>query len=266
LLRRRQLISCESGRIDVDELPVQESPVQQRTANDDANNINYYNDKNGRADDLDIDSDLDPALAIERLYERRGKMFGVLVCEKVPDSTLDSILESSDSDSDDHNNNVVILKAYAGKLGGQWNLPGWAPLVGQVPEDIPMFRCISAEVTELFERIDNVAANADEDDVAVADEIRRLTKERARLSTLCIDEIKNHQLVTNFRGETLPIMAIFNKGPTKFAGRHGGLCGSQTPRRSGAVGIATDGHLRNIYWCHRGYVHDQGRWKILRCV
>jgi hypothetical protein len=58
----------ESGRIDVDELPVQESPVQQRTANDDANNINYNNDKNGRADDLDIDSDLDPALAIERLY------------------------------------------------------------------------------------------------------------------------------------------------------------------------------------------------------
>ena len=49
----------ESGRIDVDELKLQLD----------------------HDDNEDILHDLNPSLAIERLYERRGKMFGVLVCK-----------------------------------------------------------------------------------------------------------------------------------------------------------------------------------------
>lgn len=192
-LRKRLM---ESGRMDVDELP------------------HHISDK-------DRDN-LDPSLATERLYERRGKMVGVLVCH--------------DLDSEKQ----VILKAYAGKLGGQWNVPGWAPRIGPVPESLPEFRKLSAEVTELFGRIDDLTnathkeggGEQPNDDASgvVAQKVKRLTKERARLATLAMDKVRRHQLVTNFRGETFPLTAIFGQGPTTSKRLPGGVGDCAAPK------------------------------------
>eukprot|EP00985_Skeletonema_marinoi_P009845 scaffold4626_cov79-Skeletonema_marinoi.AAC.1 len=190
-LRRRMI---ESGRIDLDELKLQLD----------------------HDDNEDILHDLNPSLAIERLYERRGKMFGVLVCQ-VPDNSLYS--DSSNLTSGD----TVILKAYAGKLGGSWNLPGWSPIIGQVPESLPVFRRLRDEVTELFDRIDATKSNASPEDEkkkgSKENKVKHLTKKRARLATLALDEVRRHQLVTNFRGEALrPLTTVYTRGPTKVPG------------------------------------------------
>lgn len=223
----------ESGRIDVDELKLLQ-----------------YNDNCNVNNNDDSDMDLDPSLAMERLYERRGKMFGVLVC-KVP---------NSDSDS-------VILKAYAGKLGGQWNLPGWAPIIGRVPESLPVFNRISAEVTEIFGMIDDInfstqggAADADADHHAgegvgnergqsqsqpqtqtIDERVKQLIKERARLANLALEEVRCHQLVTNFRGETSPITAIYSRGPTKLPGGVGDCAAPKLLAEAARLGLQPTG-------------------------
>mmetsp|Transcript_12775 Transcript_12775/g.26642 ORF Transcript_12775/g.26642 Transcript_12775/m.26642 type:complete len:367 (-) Transcript_12775:549-1649(-) len=206
-----------SGRVDIDELPAEQRELLllgRRT--EDGGDDSCGSDAGSEG--------LDPALATERLYERRGKMFGVLVCE------APSHEKGNGEDPAPDGNNLVVLKAYAGKLGGQWNLKGWAPLVGRVPEEIPEFRRMSAEVTELFEQIDELGASGgtaeeeeeDEQKQQQRDhEIKRLTKERSRISTLCIEEIRKHQVLTNFKGESLPIKDIFLKGPTKLPGGTG---------------------------------------------
>ena len=217
----------ESGRIDVDELRLRS------LGNNNKNNDNDKNNEDRFFPNVGDDDDLDPSLAIERLYEHRGKMFGVLVCE-VPDS-----------DSDSHRD-AVILKAYAGKMGGQWNLPGWAPIVGRVPESLPVFRRLSAEVTELFGMIDEttrVDAHPGEggDEHAVAEKVKRLTKERARLATLALEEVRRHQQVTNFRGETSPITAIYSRGPTKLPGGVGDCAAPKLIAEAARLGLRPTG-------------------------
>jgi len=213
----------ESGRIDVDELSQRSFGVSVSCGDDNENENGFPNVG---------DVDLDPALAMERLYERRGKMFGVLVCE-VP---------AFESDSSPR---TVILKAYAGKLGGQWNLPGWAPIVGQVPESLPVFRRLSAEVTELFGRIDDINADASNagkgEEPAVVEEVKQLTKERASLANLCLEEIRRHQIVTNFRGETAPLTAIFARGPTKLPGGVGDCAAPKLLAEAARLGLKPTG-------------------------
>eukprot|EP00957_Ditylum_brightwellii_P143679 10946370-Ditylum_brightwellii.AAC.1 len=203
-----------SGRIDIDELPIeqQERLFMSSSPSLSTSSCDESTDLKDSTTSLAEEMGLDPNLALSKLYERRGKMFGVLVCDVPQQST------------DVNTKDVVILKAYAGKLGGEWNLPGWAPLVGKVPETIPEFCRLSAEVTQLFERIDNVTAtknegNGNNDDNS--NEIQALIQERAKLSTRAIHELRSHQLVTNFRGETVPITAAFARGPTRLPGGTG---------------------------------------------
>ncbi|KAK1732783.1 hypothetical protein QTG54_016495 [Skeletonema marinoi] len=213
-LRRRMI---ESGRIDVDELKLQLD----------------------HDDNEDILHDLNPSLAIERLYERRGKMFGVLVCQ-VPDNSLYS--DSSNLTSGD----TVILKAYAGKLGGSWNLPGWSPIIGQVPESLPVFRRLRDEVTELFDRIDATKSNASPEDEkkkgSKENKVKHLTKKRARLATLALDEVRRHQLVTNFRGEALrPLTTVYTRGPTKVPGGTGDCAAPKLLAEAARLGLRPTG-------------------------
>lgn len=151
-LRRRMVAT---GRIDIDEL----SP-------------NYQNE------------DLNPSLSIDQLYQRRGKMFGVLLCQHSANDT-----------------SITILKAYAGKMGGQWNLPGWAPIVGQTPESLPVYCRLRDEVTQLFQRIEDITT--------AKEEVETLVKKRATLAKLALEEVQSHYLLTNFRGETRPISDAF---------------------------------------------------------
>eukprot|EP00536_Pseudo-nitzschia_multiseries_P001870 jgi/Psemu1/4303/gm1.4303_g len=190
-----------SGRIDIDELSEEH---RRRLLSSSFPDTNNSDDTIGNPAALELG--LDPSLAVERLYERRGKMFGVLVCEKTGGS------------SNSNGNDTVVLKAYAGKLGGQWNLPGWAPLVGKVPETIPEFNRLSADVTDLFRAIEGENSKEGGGD---PETIRKLTQQRALVSTRAVEQIREHQILTNPRGVKLPIAAAFARGPTKLPGGTG---------------------------------------------
>jgi hypothetical protein len=261
-----------SGRIDIDELPVEKqkqllsfSSGKKDEDKENGENLSILCADNQQNDDDDscFDTNLDPLLATERLYERRGKMFGVLVCEAPRNSnnnnsaitTLDSTTLGSESNPNHphppstirhHQGDVVILKAYAGKLGGQWNLPGWAPLVGKVPESIPEFLRRSAEVTELFEEVDRLSqekerTDTDESSTAIAQQIKELIKERSRLSTLCIEELRRHQVLNNFKGIRMPIQEAFAKGPTKLPGGTGDCAAPKLIAKAIELGLTPTG-------------------------
>lgn len=240
-LRQRMI---RSGRIDIDELPVEEQ--KRLLCDENGQNLSIGVDENQGGDSC-ADVKLDPLLSIERLYERRGKMFGILVCEspRSTSKTIDSESKSNPNllstiyDQDD----MVILKAYAGKLGGQWNLPGWAPLVGKVPESIPEFRRKSAEVTDLFGKIERLSLEEreTEDPTTIAEQIKDLTKERSRLSTLCIDELRRHQILKNFRGIRMPIKDAFVKGPTKLPGGTGDCAAPKLVAQAVKLGLKPTG-------------------------
>lgn len=216
----------ESGRIDVDELKLR---------------IDHSDNKDV------LHHDLDPSLAIERLYERRGKMFGVLVCQ-VFDSNL-SYSGSSNVTSGD----TVILKAYAGKLGGKWNLPGWSPIIGTCPENLPVFCRLRDDVTKLFDEIDatntksNAASFEEESSLKKQaglneEKVKHLTKKRARLATLALDEVRRHQLVTNFRGDPLrPLTTIYTRGPTKVPGGTGDCAAPKLLAEAARLGLRPTG-------------------------
>ena len=247
-----------SGRIDIDELPAekQEQLLSLPSGSSDEKDegiLSFPVDDKQNAESF-LDLNLDPLLATERLYERRGKMFGVLICEapRNDSTTSGSTLYGSQSIPDPHTTfiprqegDIVVLKAYAGKLGGQWNLPGWAPLVGKVPESIPEFRRRSAEVTELFEKIDSLSLKKEspdtEESVAVAEQIKELTKERSRLSTLCIAELRRHQVLKNFRGIRMPIADAFVKGPNKLPGGTGDCAAPKLLAQAVKLGLKPTG-------------------------
>ena len=221
-LRERMI---QSGRIDIDELP----PAQRTSLLSSSSSSQKGNDDDNEDKSYCSDVDLDPLLATERLYERRGKMFGVLIC-KLPQANS-TILNAATSGTDPNkipnlpqgilrNGDTIVLKGYAGKLGNQWNLPGWAPLVGKVPESIPKLNQLSGRVTELFEEIDTLSQKEVEMG-SVSQKIKELTKERSKISTLCIQELRRHQVLNNFRGIRMPITDAFVKGPTKLPGGTG---------------------------------------------
>ncbi len=216
----------ESGRIDVDELKLR---------------IDHDGNK------LDIlQHDLDPSLAIERLYERRGKMFGVLVCQ-VPDNNF-TYSGSSNMTSGE----TVILKAYAGKLGGRWNLSGWSPIIGQVPESLPVFCRLRDDVTKLFDEIDatkklNASSSGEGSSLQKhaginEEKVKHLTKKRAHLATLALDEVRRHQLVTNFRGDPFrPLTTIYTRGPTKVPGGTGDCAAPKLLAEAARLGLRPTG-------------------------
>ncbi len=238
----------QSGRIDIDELPTEE---RQRLLS--SSSVSKYGENaeslSRSANDTSLYTDLDPLLATERLYERRGKMFGVLVCETpdISSGTFDATPNPSRNQPSivSLESDVVILKAYAGKLGGQWNLPGWAPLVGKIPESIPEFRQKSAEVTELFEKIEKLSQEKgkveSEESAIISEQIKELTKERSRLSTLCIDELRKHQVMQNFRGIRMPIKETFAKGPTKLPGGTGDCAAPKLVAQAVKLGLKPTG-------------------------
>jgi len=96
----------------------------------------------------------DTAVSVRPLLEQRGKMFGVLIAI---DPTSGKYHE---------------LKAFAGKIGGHWTLPGWAaPVTGIAPEAIPSFNAYQRAVHGLIEQ-----------EVAMEAEMRESSEEAERLS------------------------------------------------------------------------------------
>lgn len=134
-----------------------------------------------------------PQSITESLFgEARGKMFGVMLAQKVTGEQQ-------------------IIKAFSGQLNGGWLLPGWVPPLFDVNRfneiNIPEEKIIKA----LSKQIDNVECK---------DERLALKNERrARCRTL-MKEIHSLSLLHNFMGEQRPMTSFFHtkKGVPTGAG------------------------------------------------
>ena len=138
---------------------------------------------------------------------RRGKMIGVLVCK-------------------DLKGNQKTLKAFAGAVNGKWELRGWSPSVGgkgTSPNDLPEYVRIQTVQNELQQVQNDLEArlvveetnkksNSEFGELIAKTtqfELTQLIRKRRQLALSALDEMRKHQCVSNFRGETDVLQEIF---------------------------------------------------------
>uniref|UniRef100_A0A7S2H0B6 Uncharacterized protein n=1 Tax=Octactis speculum TaxID=3111310 RepID=A0A7S2H0B6_9STRA len=175
----------------------------------------------GRTESLDavaLAVALSSAVSAAPLFESRGKMVGVLICEG----------KNNNSSDQGKVPERIILRAFAGKLARRWEIPGWAPLVGIVPETDPAFIAARDEVTlltaQLAEVEDAAASATAASSDAAEEENQRASAElirarRAIVATRGLDAVRRQQIVTNFRGETSVLSHVFHRPRVKKNGR-----------------------------------------------
>lgn len=136
--------------------------------------------------------------------ERRGKMVGVLITK-------------------DLNGEERVLKAFAGAVNGKWGLDGWSPVVGgegTSPNDLPKYLKIQSLQYKLHEEQNHLKIKIKKmqfekektNDYALQKtllELDELVSYRRKLAISALDEIRQHQYVTNFRGETDLLQNVF---------------------------------------------------------
>lgn len=179
----------------------------------------------------------DPLLNVSLLHETRGKMFGVLVCQK--DRRRDDGHHQGDNhdpndDSDNGGSDIVVLKAFAGKIRSYgWTLDGYVdPIV--VPEAIPRFVQLRDEVSRvtvemeacfLTDNANDNDSNSDRDklntnnnanaiNATAKDEWTLLKDCRSQLSREALEVFRNELSVTNFRGDSALLQDVFLPPPS----------------------------------------------------
>lgn len=140
---------------------------------------------------IDIFSKKNPsakALSTEYLYgPARGKMFGILECEK-PDG------------------NMVILYAYSGQYNGHWRVEGWVPPILNVDAFIALTYKTEQRIKTLTRRIEKSDQHHPQYQI--------LRQRRRTLSRNLMKKIHTLYTLSNFRGENCSLSDA-------FYGRHG---------------------------------------------
>lgn len=159
----------------------------------------------GRVDFDCMVAPADSSLSVARLIQEKGKMMGVLVATDVASGS------------------TVVLKAFSGKLGGRWEIPGWAPSIyvgapSGDPENIYPFSSLQQEVAALMLMEKEAEASGQRGKAAA------LKLDRQAASRRALAELRKHQLVTNFRGETRAIASTHLLGESKVPVGTGDCC------------------------------------------
>jgi hypothetical protein len=141
------------------------------------------------------DSTANPKFSTDYLFgPARGQMFGVLVCQH-PNGTIGT------------------LKAFSGQYDGNWSANGWVPPLFNINEMESLCVDVEKEIKQLGQAIENgKAGNSDH---------IQLVKERRLLSQNLMRRIHALYTLTNFKGQSAPLVKIFqgnNKGIPTGAG------------------------------------------------
>ena len=247
-----------SGRIDFDASP-QGNP---------GSNNNNNNNKEDVSNDEEHLREYNSRLSIQSLVETRGKMLGVLVCSD-PRATARADHDASGSGA---STNLVVLKAFSGKLNGHWNVPGWVPslyataLYGGSPEDIPHFAALQQEVADamaLETQLNDELIEGKGDDASkfqgamVAAKLQRQALSREALSVL-----REHQVITNFRGVTRTLAQVHLAGEAKVPVGTGDCCATKLLAAAQVSGLLPLG-IAEFYFGKRARLKtrvEEGTW------
>lgn len=127
--------------------------------------------------------DADPRFATDTLFGKaRGKMFGVMVCQQADGS-------------------LRTFKAFSGQYNGEWELPGWAPPLFDLPQWHQVNDPAEKEIKQMGARIDALGPFSPQGKTLVQ---QRAAKSRALMKAL-------HQLYTlhNFRSQSRPLVDAY---------------------------------------------------------
>lgn len=144
--------------------------------------------------------------------ESRGHMFGVLECA-------------------DAAGNTVALKAFSGQYNGRWLVDGWVPPILDVDE----FHRLSDPVDREIKQLDRLIAETKSPE---------LIHKRKALSQNLMKQIHALYQLTNFRGETRPLTAVFKGGIPTGAGD---CCAPKLLNYAALHGLKPLG-LSEFYW------------------
>jgi hypothetical protein len=144
----------------------------------------------------DSDKNKDYSSTLPLLGEARGKMFGVLDCLTM-------------------SNTPVSLYAFSGQFNKTWFIKGWAPPLFE----LDAFHSINDHTEKKIKAITREIENTE----AHSSKWLKLRKTRRTLSQSLMKEIHSLYKLTNFRGETKPLVEVF-KGKNNIPTGTGDCC------------------------------------------
>eukprot|EP00978_Attheya_sp_CCMP212_P017689 scaffold47390_cov49-Attheya_sp.AAC.3 len=132
--------------------------------------------------------------------EQRGKMIGVLVCE------LNHTSRKSRPPT------KIVLIAFAGAVGGRWDIPGWVPAIGITKDEPIEWTAVQYQVAQLSQQMkqvefqlqqyqhqDDPISNRDAKLAQLKDDWSRLRDHRVEASRQALAIYRDQQNVTNFK-------------------------------------------------------------------
>jgi len=162
----------------------------------------------------------DPWCSLDPLFgEAGGKMFGVLCCR-------------------DEEGKRVVLRAFSGQFNGLWSVDGWVePLV-----DVGALAALTKEPEQIIKKLGTELALLPEG----SDGYRQLCRTRKALSRQLMHAIHDLYWLRNFRGERLPLSAVFLGSGAPPSGT-GDCCGPKLLQHAVRNGLRPEG-LAEFYW------------------
>lgn len=159
--------------------------------------------------------------------EPTGKMFGILLAERSDDLLMDEVEDTSHESSlispiGKGREDLVLLKAFSGQVGGVWTRPSWAPSLldhGSIAGEswraqrilhrlTYEINTVSAELKEMSDR--RLEGRAEE----LRLHIKNVKRYRGELSRRHADTIRSHTYLQSFQGERCSLSSIWPQAPT----------------------------------------------------
>ena len=174
----------ETGRID-DFLGLGDDPDDSMIFLDPAT---FMNEK----ETAETDDDERTPIPTSLLTEKRGKMMGVLVCE--------------------YGNATIVLCAFAGAIGGNYNVHGWVPPVDNLTfpewtESQAQVAVLGNQMKEIQQQSENVESDAER--IQLEADWNQLREKRVSVSRSSLAILRSHQTVNNFMGECKTLEQIY---------------------------------------------------------
>ena len=125
----------------------------------------------------------DSRFSIDYLFgEARGKMFGVMICQRGDGS-------------------VMTVKAFSGQYNGEWEIEGWAPPLFDLQTWHRVNDDTEKEIKKIGMQIDALEETSSHQ--------TKLASKRKRLSRELMEEIHQLYALHNFRSECRPLSVVY---------------------------------------------------------
>ena len=165
--------------------------------------------------------------------EGGGKMFGVLACR-------------------DARGKRVLLRAFSGQFNGLWQVPGW---VGPVFDERQLHSLVEAperEIKALGQELGRFEPDSPH--------YHQLRRERRRLSRQLMTAIHALYTLSNFRGDSAPLVEVFLGKGLPPAGT-GDCCGPKLLHHAVKNGLFPEA-MAEFYWgrTNSSGTKEHGRW------